>query len=115
MQQEVIMQQWLVPEGDTEACDTIFSPSPYSMEGINIDGNRVDRTGSKVHANQEWVWRFTVLMQEDIMVNEKVAIVGNCDSLGNWQLDGCVIMSKKGNDRNEMNIQGDPTIMDEGM
>lgn len=85
------------------------------MEDMKADGNNSDGISNKMYIKEEeWPWHFTVFMQETLMANEKVAIVGNCDTLGNWQLDDCVIMSK-GNVKNELNTRKNANIMDDGM
>lgn len=106
------MQQWLPPEGDAEACDAFEASSLYgsgSTDGSTAWTNTNVKSGSECGGgDEERAWQFTVLMQEDLMVSEKMAVVGNCKNLGNWQLSSCVIMSN-GYDR------GESTIMDDGM
>lgn len=109
------MQQWLLPECDSEACDADRNTVLRCELGMNArredecgSGDNYIISGGIGQADKERAWQFTVLMEEELMASEKMAIVGNCKTLGNWQLSGCVVMFK-GNDR------GESTIMDDGM
>ncbi|XP_073821593.1 glycerophosphocholine phosphodiesterase GPCPD1-like [Musca autumnalis] len=54
-------------------------------------------------------------MNDDMAAGEKLAVVGNCDSLGNWQLSGGVLMSKDDEDSNvwsvDISLRKDRTIV----
>lgn len=39
-------------------------------------------------------WKFTVKFKGRLCSNESVALTGNCDSLGNWEVQKCVILQK---------------------
>lgn len=86
------MQRWSFADDDGEACDAMFAPPPCN------------RTSSCSNSYPERMWHFMVLMNDDLMTHEKVALVGNCDSLGNWQLNGCVPMTKD-EDSNVWSVQ----------
>lgn len=74
-------QSWSFDNDESEACDAMLAPPPCVRPSTS-------------NGFPERVWQFKVLMHDDLMANEKMAVVGNCDSLGNWQLSDCVIMSK---------------------
>lgn len=40
-------------------------------------------------------WRFTVLFNQSLNPYETIALVGNCDELGNWDNDHAVILKKE--------------------
>uniref|UniRef100_A0A1B0BC83 GP-PDE domain-containing protein n=1 Tax=Glossina palpalis gambiensis TaxID=67801 RepID=A0A1B0BC83_9MUSC len=67
-------------EATEEACDAMVAPS--------LGGAR------HYLSNTERTWKFRVLMNHDMIANERLALVGNCESLGNWQLNDSVLMSK---------------------
>lgn len=67
-------------EATEEACDAMLAPP--------VGGAR------HYLSNTERTWKFSVLMNHDMITNEKLALVGNCESLGNWQLSDSVLMSK---------------------
>lgn len=71
--------QWNFVDDESEACDAMLAPPPA-------------RSASDHHA--ERMWQFQVLMNDDMAAGEKLAVVGNCDALGNWQLGGGVLLSK---------------------
>lgn len=77
------MKRWSFADDESEACDAIMLAPPPTT-----------RTTSCSNTLPERLWDFKVLMNEDLMTHEKLAVVGNCDSLGNWQLNGCVLMTK---------------------
>ena len=77
------MQRWSYPDDESaEACDAMLAP-PSCI-----------RKTSASCMYPERIWTFKVLINEELMTHEKVALVGNCESLGNWHLSGCVLMSK---------------------
>lgn len=39
---------------------------------------------------------FNVVVAEDLIPNERVALTGNCDSLGKWNSENCVLLDKTG-------------------
>ncbi|XP_005186862.1 glycerophosphocholine phosphodiesterase GPCPD1 [Musca domestica] len=77
--------QWNFVDDESEACDAMLAPPPA-------------RSASDHHA--ERMWQFQVLMNDDMAAGEKLAVVGNCDALGNWQLGGGVLLSKDDEDSN---------------
>ncbi|XP_023308663.1 glycerophosphocholine phosphodiesterase GPCPD1 [Lucilia cuprina] len=87
------MQRWSYPDDESaEACDAMLAP-PANM-----------RTSSNSCSFPERVWNFKVLMNQEMMTHEKLALVGNCESLGNWHLSGCVLMNKD-EDSNVWSVQ----------
>ncbi|XP_065355349.1 glycerophosphocholine phosphodiesterase GPCPD1 [Calliphora vicina] len=87
------MQRWSYPNDESaEACDVMLAPPSNA------------RTSSTSCSFPERVWNFKVLMNQDLMTHEKLALVGNCESLGNWQLSGCVLMTKD-EDSNVWSVQ----------
>lgn len=39
-------------------------------------------------------WTFNVVVNEDLMPNETMAITGSCESLGQWKPGHCVLLDK---------------------
>lgn len=79
------MQRWFFAD-EAEACDAMAAPpvtSPPSTPIFHSSTSITDRP-----------WTFCVLMNQDLYPNEKVAVVGNIESLGNWQHKNCVVMTK---------------------
>uniref|UniRef100_A0A1I8Q894 GP-PDE domain-containing protein n=1 Tax=Stomoxys calcitrans TaxID=35570 RepID=A0A1I8Q894_STOCA len=69
---------------ESEACDAmILAPPPVRRSN-----------GRTINGHSEILWTFKVLMNDYMASSEKLAIVGSCESLGNWQLSGSVLMSK---------------------
>lgn len=76
------MQSWSsFPDDESEACDAILAPPP-----------RLRSSNSNSYTERNW--NFQVLMHEDIYSAERVAVVGSCESLGNWHLSGCILMTR---------------------
>jgi Starch binding domain len=40
-------------------------------------------------------WKFTVVVNQDLNIYEKVAVVGSCDELGNWDSDHSIILTRE--------------------
>lgn len=82
------MQRWFYAE-EAEACDAM--PSPAASVSTAIP------TATRRCGEEEGMWRFCVLMHEKypLLGNERVAVVGSCESLGSWQLGGCVLLTKE--------------------
>lgn len=79
------MQRWSYPDDESaEACDAMLAPPT----------NKQRSTSSSSSSFPERMWNFKVLMNQDMMTHEKLALVGSCETLGNWQLSGCVLMTK---------------------
>lgn len=72
--------KWNFADDESEACDAILLPPPQTSATNGHVGERL--------------WNFRVLMNDDMTSSEQLAVVGSCESLGNWQLSGSVIMHK---------------------
>lgn len=40
-------------------------------------------------------WKFSVYVNHDLNLYEKIALTGNCDELGNWDSDQAVLLSQE--------------------
>ncbi|XP_061392048.1 glycerophosphocholine phosphodiesterase GPCPD1 [Musca vetustissima] len=80
--------QWNFVDDESEACDAMLAPPP----------------ARSANGHAERMWQFQVLMNDDMAAGEKLAVVGNCDSLGNWQLSGAILMSKDDEDSNVWSV-----------
>lgn len=78
------MQRWFYAN-EEEVC--VKSPPPTSTSS----STSAEIPAPPPPAKQ---WRFCVSMPCHIMCNEHLAVVGDCDLLGNWQLEDCVLMEK---------------------
>ncbi|XP_033150836.1 glycerophosphocholine phosphodiesterase GPCPD1, partial [Drosophila busckii] len=76
------MQRWLNTDNDDDAMAApLTCPASPTVERIYGD------------INASRLWKFRVLVTEQLASNERLALVGNCDALGNWQSSGAAIMS----------------------
>jgi len=70
----------------------------YSDEN-NEKGDRAHSEKSRKSLNNRSSspkqWRFTVLFDQSLNPYETIALVGNCDELGNWDNDHAVILKKE--------------------
>ncbi|XP_020800799.1 glycerophosphocholine phosphodiesterase GPCPD1 isoform X1 [Drosophila serrata] len=88
-------------DGDEDAMAA--PPISATTENANNLGSR--RTFGDITTNR--LWTFRVLMNQDMAPNERLAVVGNCEALGNWQHSGATLLSKHNNeeqDENESNL-----------
>jgi hypothetical protein len=40
-------------------------------------------------------WKFSVLVNIELNLYEKIAVTGSCDELGNWDPDLCILLNKE--------------------
>ncbi|XP_017484738.1 PREDICTED: glycerophosphocholine phosphodiesterase GPCPD1 [Rhagoletis zephyria] len=78
------MQRWFFADG-ADDCDAMAAPSSSTTSMA------VFQPDIPIHVN----WKFYVMMNHDIAPNERLAIVGSTESLGNWQFSECKIMMKE--------------------
>uniref|UniRef100_W8BKM9 CBM20 domain-containing protein n=1 Tax=Ceratitis capitata TaxID=7213 RepID=W8BKM9_CERCA len=78
------MQRWFFAD-EAEDCDAMAAP-PSSTSSLEVY-----QPGTPVHVN----WKFWVLVNRDMAPNERLAIVGSTEQLGNWQFSNCIIMTKE--------------------
>ena len=71
------MQRWW--HGDEKDKPLITSRSPTKLKK-NLRGDRK--------------WKFQVLVNKNLYKEEKLAITGNCEALGNWQPHEVVILNQ---------------------
>lgn len=86
------MQRWNFSDEASEACDAMAAPSNHaSNSNHHYTHTHYTRSCSSI---ADRPWTFSVLMNLELCLYEKVAVVGNCDGLGNWQPQNCVVMNK---------------------
>lgn len=52
------------------------------------------KSPSKKSETVEKKWTFSVLVNMDLNMHEKVALTGDCDELGNWDPDGSLLLNQ---------------------
>jgi len=94
------MQNWLASHDGEE--DAMAAPSccPSSSENGSRLGSR--RIFGDITTNR--LWTFRVLMNQELAANEQLAIVGNCEALGNWKHSGAALLSKDDEDDEDSNL-----------
>ncbi|XP_054742278.1 glycerophosphocholine phosphodiesterase GPCPD1 [Anastrepha obliqua] len=78
------MQRWFFAD-EAEDCNAMAAPSSSTTS------TEVFAPATPIHVN----WKFYVMMNRDMGRNERLAIVGDTDQLGNWQFSECKIMMKE--------------------
>lgn len=78
------MQRWFFAD-EAEDCDAIATPVASSS---SVD---VFQPATPVYVN----WKFWVRVNLDLAPNERLAIVGSTEQMGNWQFSECIIMMKE--------------------
>ncbi|XP_039952908.1 glycerophosphocholine phosphodiesterase GPCPD1 [Bactrocera tryoni] len=78
------MQRWFFAD-EAEDCDAMAAPvaSSSSVE--------LFQPATPVQVN----WKFWVQVNQDLAPNERLAIVGSTERLGNWQFSECIVMMKE--------------------
>ena len=38
-------------------------------------------------------WKFSVLANVDLNLHDRIAVTGDCDELGNWEVDNCILLN----------------------
>uniref|UniRef100_A0A034V600 Glycerophosphocholine phosphodiesterase GPCPD1 n=1 Tax=Bactrocera dorsalis TaxID=27457 RepID=A0A034V600_BACDO len=78
------MQRWFFAD-EAEDCDAMAAPvaSSSSVE--------LFQPATPVHVN----WKFWIQVNQDLAPNERLAIVGSTERLGNWQFSECIVMMKE--------------------
>ncbi|XP_068150445.1 glycerophosphocholine phosphodiesterase GPCPD1 [Drosophila tropicalis] len=75
---------------DEEAA--MAAPALSGAGGPNRSTAKGPRIFGDITTNR--LWTFRVLMHDELAPNEQLAIVGSCESLGNWQHAGAALMQK---------------------
>ncbi|XP_055376159.1 glycerophosphocholine phosphodiesterase GPCPD1 [Condylostylus longicornis] len=81
------MQNWFYVDDVAEHECHLQQPSSSSTSSLE--------TNSSVRTTK---WHFLVVVHQPLQPNEKLAITGDCTSLGNWQLEKCLVMNKDKDD-----------------
>lgn len=66
-------------------------------EGLFIETSPVTSLRSKesnISVGKMRSWTFNVVVNNDLMPNECIAITGSCESLGQWKPGHCVLMNQ---------------------
>lgn len=83
----------------------------------NIDEEQ--NGGQNCYRPQQWggisdrKWKFQVVVTIDMADNEQVAVSGECDALGNWLPENCVVLQYDGDENNwhcDVNLPKDKEI-----
>lgn len=73
------MQRWWYSDGKNDENDKTHKHKKLSSKRIE---------GLKK-------WKFSVIVHVDLNLNEKVALTGSCDELGNWDNNSSVLLNKE--------------------
>lgn len=77
------MQRWTFVDANTK--------------GLYIETSPVTSLRSKessISMGKMRSWTFNVVVNEDLMPNERIAITGSCESLGQWKPGHCVLLDQ---------------------
>lgn len=77
------MHRWFFAD-EAEACDAMAAP-------VTSPAASTSRSSTSI---TERPWTFCVLMNQELCANELLAVVGNTNSLGNWQPQNSPVMAR---------------------
>lgn len=68
----------------------------YSDDKFN-SGDKVQKSRKSPTKKSELTkkWKFSVFVNQDLNLYEKIALTGNCDELGNWDSDQSVLLTQE--------------------
>lgn len=68
----------------------------YSDDKFN-EGDKVQKSRKSSAKRTELTkkWKFSVYVNQDLNLHEKIALTGSCEELGNWDSDQSVLLSQE--------------------
>ncbi|SPP79069.1 glycerophosphocholine phosphodiesterase GPCPD1 [Drosophila guanche] len=89
------MLNWLASHDGEDDAMAAPSTCPPGTEHVSGSGSGSRRIFGDITTNR--LWTFRVLMHEDLAPSEHLAVVGNCEALGNWKPAAAALMTQEDN------------------